>query len=197
MTRIPLYLFCCLAALISVSATQHAEAVECDSSNAPETLTDFSFLIGRHEVSLHAWTGEAWTPPRPTIAEWRGWYGLDDMAIYDEWKDPGAEPSNIGINVRFYDDQENLWKMMWISSSGRQVQDLRAEFVQGKLTMWQVYPPREGWKAEFDVIDSGSWSRTSFVQDDTGEWQPQFKLVARRTHCEDRRLQELVDETRI
>jgi hypothetical protein len=97
----PLYLLYCVAVLICIPTTLHARPVECVISNAPESLTDFSFLIGHHEVTLHAWTGESWTPPRPTLAQWRGWYGLDDMAIYDEWKDPGAEPANIGINVRF------------------------------------------------------------------------------------------------
>ncbi len=185
MIRKPFYFLFCVTALISIPTAPHAKLVECVRSNAPESLTDFSFLIGHHEVTLHGWTGETWTPPRPTVAQWRGWYGLEDMAIYDEWKDPGAEPANIGINVRFYDDQESLWKMMWISSSGRQVQDLRAKLIQGKLTMWQVHPPREGWKAEFEVIDSGSWSRTSYLRNDNGVWQPQFKLVARRTLCED------------
>jgi hypothetical protein len=184
MKKIPIYLPVMVAALISIPSTLRAETVECTAGEVPKALADFSFLIGHHDVTLHGWTGETWTPPRPTLAQWRGWYGLDGKAIYDEWKDPGAEPANIGVNVRFYDDQEALWKMMWISSSGRQVQDLRANFIEGKLTMWQVYPPREGWKAEFEVIDGGRWSRTSFLRNDAGVWQPQFRLVATRTLCE-------------
>ncbi len=184
MKKIPLYVPIIVAALISIPTTLRAEPMVCNPSDAPEALTDFSFLIGHHEVTLHAWAGDTWTPPRPTTAHWRGWYGLDGNSVYDEWKDQGAEPANIGINVRFYDDQEKLWKMMWISSSGRQVQDLRATFMEDKLTMWQVYPPREGWKAEFEIIDLGRWSRTSYLRNDAGLWQPQFKLVATRTLCE-------------
>ena len=89
----------------------------------------------------------------------------------------------LGVNVRMYDDAEAVWKMMWISTSGMQVQDLRAEIRDGVLTMWQVYPERPGWKAEFEVIGDDQWARVSYQQEEAGAWQPRFRLVATRLSC--------------
>ena len=168
----------------AMSLTAHG--VICDqtpSLNAPEDTSQFHFLIGQHVVKLHAWTGHAWTPPRPVNAKWNGWYGLEGMAIYDEWIDPDPQRGGLGVNVRTFDAQESVWKMMWVSTSGLQVQDLRAQERDGVLTMWQIYPERKGWKAEFEILSDSTWQRIDYTQDDAGEWQPGFKLVAQRLAC--------------
>lgn len=175
-----------LAALLAGAApTVAQEARVCDYGaphpDAPAELAQFDFLIGDYEISLHAWQGGAWTPPRPVGARWNGRYALDGWAIQDEWFDP---PS-VGVNVRLFDPDEGLWKMMWIAEPTRVVQDLRAELRDGVLTMWQVHPERTGWKAEFERIDADRWARVSYVQDAaTGEWTPQFRLAATRVPCE-------------
>ena len=153
------------------------------ASGAPAETRQFAFLIGDHDVSLHAWRNGAWTPPRPVSAKWRGWYGLDGHAVYDEWIDPDTTQvagGNHGINVRMYDPEEKLWKMMWIATAGRQVQDLRAQVIDGVLTMWQEHPERPGWKAEFRVLDEKRWERIGYQLDAEGVHQPQFRLVATR-----------------
>lgn len=176
-----------IVALLMSPGLAAAQTSACDigkvSASAPAETQQFSFLLGDHEVTLHAWTGSDWTPPRPLNAMWRGWYGLSGTAIYDEWEDQDPERGGLGINVRIYDDAEAVWKMMWVSTSGMQVQDLRAEIRDGVLTMWQVYPERPGWKAEFEVINDDQWARVSYQQDQTGAWQPQFRLVATRQPC--------------
>ena len=157
------------------------------NENAPEELSQFAFLIGDYTISAHAWQNDAWTPPRPgTPARWNGYYGLEGMAIVDEWygRDPGIEPeTGRGINVRMWDAEEGEWDMMWIATAGRQVQDLRAKVMDGVLTMWQVYPTQIDLVADFFVEDEDHWHRISYVQDDEGEWQPQFKLRATRLSC--------------
>ena len=164
-----------------------AFAVTCDqvdpAPQAPEKIRQFHFMIGQHDVDLHAWNGHAWTPPRPQGAQWNGWYGLSGMAVYDEWIDPDANRGGLGVNVRVYDQANEQWKMMWVATWTLQVQDLRAALVDGVLTMWQVYPERPGWKAEFSVLDAHSWQRVDYNQDAQGVWQPGFKLVATRTGC--------------
>lgn len=152
-------------------------------ADAPAETQQFDFLIGRHEITLHAWTQNGWTPPRPINAQWNGWYGLQGRAIYDEWLDPDPNQGGLGVNVRIYDPQEKIWKMMWVATSGLQVQDLRAKMIDDKMTMWQVYPPRDKWKAEFNQLASNQWERISYQQDAEGTWQPQFRLVARRAPC--------------
>lgn len=145
--------------------------------------TEFDFLIGEHDVKLHAWTGTAWTPPRPVNAEWHGRKSLRDQVIQDEWFDPNPNQESRGINIRMYDEQTDLWKMMWISTTGKQVQELHARRIDGVLTMWQVHPERVGWKAEFEILNNCVWARSDFVQQDSEDWQPQFRLVATERDC--------------
>ncbi len=179
---------CCLT---TMSAPLQAQAPSCSygspHDNAPPELDQFGFLIGDFEITSHAWTGAAWSPPRPgPRARWNGWYGLGGMAIYDEWydPDPALDPdSPRGVNVRMYDAEAAQWKMMWIATAGLQVQDLVAEMRDGKLTMWQNYPDRPGFLADFTVVDKDHWYRVSYTKDDAGAWVPQFKLAATRLPC--------------
>jgi len=130
--------------------------------NAPEQLSQFAFLIGDYRIDLHAWQGGKWSPARPgATARWNGWYGLGGMAIYDEWynPDPGADSdAPRGVNVRMYDVKDDEWDMMWIATSGKQVQDLRAIVEDDKLIMWPVYPECENFKAVFETTDADHWA---------------------------------------
>jgi hypothetical protein len=82
-----------------------------------------------------------------------------------------------------FDRDAGEWKMMWISNTNHVVQDLRAKVVDGKLTMWQVYPERPNFKAEFEVLDQDHWQRIEYLRDAEGQWQKRFKLVATRIPC--------------
>lgn len=165
--------------------------VKCDdgqpAAHAPDELSQFGFLIGDYTITLHQMQGDQWSPPRPgTPARWNGWYGLEGMAIVDEWfhVDPGPAPeAPRGINVRMYDPDAEEWDMMWISTTGKQVQDLRAKVIDGVLTMWQVYPERADFKAEFYVIDEHHWDRITYAKDEDGNWIETFKLSAARMPC--------------
>lgn len=154
---------------------------------APPETSQFAFLIGSFDMSLHGWQGDDWSPPRAVGARWNGRYGLNGMAIYDEWYDPGpGDPSGVwGVNVRTFDPEEDVWKMMWISLPEREVQDLRAAVRDGKLTMWQVYPERPDWQAEFEQLGEGRWARTSYLRKE-GEWTPEYRLVATPMPCDGR-----------
>ncbi|MEQ8861149.1 MAG: hypothetical protein RIC56_21085 [Pseudomonadales bacterium] len=187
-----------LTVVLAVAAGARAFAVEptapvvCDfgapDPAAPVELNQFGFLIGNYRIHLHAWQGDGWSPPSPGVtARWNGRYGLRGMAIYDEWfnPDPAQDPGgNRGVNVRLYDPQEQLWKMMWIATSGKVVQDLRARMEDGTLTMWQVAPERPDFKAVFNIHDADHWDRVSFTHDASGDWVPQYKLAATRIPCE-------------
>ncbi|MEM7365686.1 MAG: hypothetical protein AAF525_16835 [Pseudomonadota bacterium] len=156
--------------------------------NAPKEIAQFDFLVGDYQVTMHQWLGKQWSPPQPGVtARWNGYYGLDGMAIVDEWfhPDPAQKPdSSRGINVRMYDTQSDIWKMMWVATGAFTVQDLRAEVRDGVLTMWQVYPDRANFKATFHVDDADNWHRVSYTQDKDGEWVEQFMLKATRISCE-------------
>ena len=113
--------------------------------------------------------------------------GRREVTIYCDGAcrgNPGLDPgSPRGVNVRLYDDAEAGWKMMWIATSGRQVQDMRAGMRDGQLTMWQVYPDRPNFLAKFTVVDDDRWYRISYVKDIHDDWEPRFKLAASRIAC--------------
>lgn len=176
-----------LAVTLTLILSAHAGACELGepAADRPEAAAAFDFMVGEHDVTLHAWTGTTWSPQRPVNAEWHGRYTLGGQAVHDEWIDPQPGSEVRGINVRLYDAESGEWKMMWISTSGRQVQDLRAKVIDGVLTMWQVYPERAGWKAEFHMLGDFSWAREDFNRNEAGEWVPGFRLVAtRRQACQ-------------
>lgn len=174
------------------AALETAPLANCDYGSAhpdaPEEFAQFSFLIGNYDITSHAMTPQGWSPPRPgPHARWRGHYSLDGMTITDEWYDPNPDVdpnAPRGVNVRLYDADEGVWKMMWISTVGKQVQDLRAEMRDGKLTMWNVYPADIKSLAEFTVEDADHWYRTSYVNDPDSGWVPQFRLRATRIPCD-------------
>lgn len=178
--------------MIGVVSAQETMPAACDFGaphpDAPGELAQFGFLIGDYKIHLHAWRGNEWSPPQPNVtARWNGRYGLGGMVIVDEWFHPDlaqSEDGIRGINVRMYDPDEQIWKLMWIANSNRTVQDLRAQMRDGKLTMWQVYPDRPDFKAVFNVHDEDHWERIAFTHDDEGNWVRQFKLAATRIACD-------------
>ncbi|GAA4049344.1 hypothetical protein GCM10022213_21540 [Parerythrobacter jejuensis] len=155
--------------------------------DAPPELAQFDFLIGDFTIAAHARRNGVWSPPRPgPTARWNGRYILGGMAIMDEWydPDPGFDPSSPrGVNVRRWNDGSAEWDMMWVHTAGFQVQDLRARILDGKLTMWQVYPERPNFRAYFERLGPDSWQRIALAPDEAGKWQPTFKLVATRIPC--------------
>ena len=181
------------ACLISPAsfARQESLPVNCDYGsphpNVSAEFAQFAFLIGDYKIHLHAWQEDKWSPPQSgRTARWNGYYGLQGMVIIDEWFNPDpAQDVNAsrGINVRMYDPEEKIWKMMWIATSGKTVQDMRAEVRDDILTMWQVHPDRPDFKAIFNVYDKNHWERISFTRDDNGNWVRQFKLAATRIDC--------------
>lgn len=174
-----------------VAAAQEIAPPRCEYGkphpDAPAEMSQFAFLIGDYKITLHAWRGGRWSPPQPGVtARWNGWYGMDGMAIVDEWHNPDPAQDRSaprGVNVRMYDPEAEEWDMMWIATGGHQVQDLRAKMKDGKLAMRQVYPERPDFFAEFEVEDADHWARISYTKDEKGEWVRQYKLAATRIPC--------------
>lgn len=156
--------------------------------DAPAEFAQFSFLIGDYQVEGLGWFNNQWfaNPNAKTPSRWNGRYSLNGKAITDEWfnEDPGVnKDTNVGVNVRMFDVEAAEWKMMWISNFNHVVQDLRAKVIDGKLTMWQVYPDRPDFKAEFEVVNENQWHRIHYGKNDAGEWEKKVKLLATRIPC--------------
>ncbi len=194
MQKLGLSLFCAVSLALGANgaSAQDTAPPRCDDGeihpDAPAETKQFEFLVGDYTIHMHKWLGEDWSPAQPGVtARWNGWYGLNGMAIVDEWysPDPAQDPAGgRGINVRMYDPDDSEWDMMWVSAPARQVQDLRAKMIDGVLTMWQVYPERADFQATFHVEDADHWSRVAYAKDENGEWVKTFKLAATRISCD-------------
>ena len=192
-----------LIAIVCVQSPLYAQGVDdnlapprCDYGDPhpdyAEGLAPFSFLIGDYVVTGHIWLAEQqrWSPPQPGVySRWVGYYGLNGMAIYDEWfnQDLALDPnSSGGINVRTFDADANVFNMMWIATRAQQVSELAAQFEEGVLTMRQVYPERDDFYAEFFVEDDDNWHRIDYRPDEqTGVWVKNVRLNATRIPCPD------------
>ena len=183
-----------LSSVLIAQDTQTLAIPKCNygapHAEAPAEMAQFDFLIGDFTITGHAWLGSTWSPPRPNAppSRWNGRYILGGMAIEDEWyqTDPAIDPQSArGINIRMWDQDAAEWDMMWVHTGEKQVTDLRAKMIDGKLTMWQEYPERPNFKSYFERMGPDSWHRVSLLQDENGELTKQFRLLATRIPCPD------------
>ncbi len=50
--------------------------------------------------------------------------------------------------------------------------------------MCQVSPERDSFKAELEVYDEDNCARIEYLKNESGVWEPRFKLAASRISCE-------------
>ena len=169
-----------------------ANAADCDfgapSSDAPPEFAEYAFLIGNFDINIQGWRNGEWRESGLT-AVWNGRYGMGGKAVIDEWFDPGypdREGSGMGMNVRMYDPEEQVWKMMWQHTRNALVMDLRSELrEQDRLYLWQVYPEVPERRVYFEVYGDGHWARIEEkVSEESGEWEPSVKLEATQRTCD-------------
>jgi len=110
-----------VSALVANEATQEESQVMnpnqqeygAPNSNAPEELSQFTFLIGkwRCDAKIKGADG-AWQPFQAT---WVGRYILDGYAIADEYRmtKPDGTLVMLGQNYRSYNTDKKAWVMKW------------------------------------------------------------------------------------
>lgn len=153
----------------------------------PAAFAQYGFLIGDFEIRIHLWLGDRWSDQYRT-ARWTGRYILGGRAIMDEWYpfDPEANPETPGgVNIRMYDADEDLWKLMWMRSDQLVPTALRSKVeADGKMHLWRVYPTPETRKIVFETYGKDRWARFDYARGpDGGDWVPKYKYEARRRPC--------------
>jgi hypothetical protein len=152
----------------------------------PEEFGQYQFIIGDFEVRIRVWTGEAWSEGYQR-ARWTGRYILGGRAVMEEWfpKDPEDDPNGPGgVNVRMYDAEEGLWKLMWMRNDQLTPTILRSQVKEdGNMHLWRVHPTPEDRQVHFESFDEDNWARFDHVKNEAGEWTPKYKLEAHRLPC--------------
>lgn len=184
-----------IMALMVQGAASSIASAECDFGKphpgAPAELSQYEFLIGDHVIHLRLWNGEAWSEGY-SEAYWNGRYGLDGKAILDEWyrADPVAEPdAPRGINVRIYDPEEAVWKLMWMTADKPDPTILRSRVKEdGFMHLWRTHPSEDTRIIHFEVYPEGgengeAWARYDQYKEDDGSYVMKFKFEAHKVEC--------------
>lgn len=156
--------------------------------DAPEEMGQYSFIIGAFDIHMHAWREGGWTE-QYREARWDGRYILNGWAVMDEWYGASLEESpNFpgGVNLRMYDAEEGIWKLMWMHTGQFLATELRSQVEEedGYMHMWRIHPTPDERKVVFETYDADHWARIVYRKDEAGEnWLPQFKLDAFRRPC--------------
>ncbi len=153
---------------------------------APVEINQFEFLVGNHRIEARIWQNGDWTQGYAP-AEWNGRWGIDGWAVIDEWFGPqlGDNPQNLGVNVRYFNEETGRWSMVWQATNGA-AQILEAELRDdGNVHMWQVTPePAQERFIYFLVHSDTHWSRIDGLVLEDGTHQHQYRLDAFEVPCE-------------
>jgi len=157
--------------------------------DAPEELEEFAFLIGCFDVEVSMWNADHESWSEPVTGHWSGRWAMDGWAIQDEWsgiQNPGMrDHMGRGMNIRTYDPDGHRWVIAWTHVGEQGVRDRRARRFGDSIRVWQPFPEwSPGWEAQFDIDESGHWTRTELRSPDDENWTPERKMVARPVSCD-------------
>jgi hypothetical protein len=186
-TRSPLIFAALFSVFVALDATASEEDT-CDFGTPhpgmPVEFGQYDFLIGDFEVRIYIWLGDRWSEQYQK-ARWVGRYILGGRAVMEEWypKDPEDDPDGPGgVNIRMYDPDEQIWKLMWMRTDDLVPTELRSQVGDdGNMRLWRVYPTPDERKIWFDIYDKDHWARLDYQQGESDDgWVPKYKLDAMR-----------------
>jgi hypothetical protein len=99
--------------------------------NAPKALTRFAFLIGTWECEAKVKSANGkW---QRFQAKWIGRYILDGYAIADEYRmtDSSGKLIVLGLNLRTYDNNKQVWNLKWLNALAGTWTDLGSQELGG------------------------------------------------------------------
>ena len=183
MTRFPLgqrtFLFMLVAALGACAAVPLQPEPATDpvadygsrNPNAPQELEQFGRLGGPWDCDIYNLQPDGRWKERLGGARWTFYYALDGNAVTDIWEpEPNDDyPGSVGMNLRVYDAQADLWHVAWTTVDQARFDLYEASYEDGDIIMWgqqpdhqvrvtfyNVQPLQFEWKYEFSPLDDGS-----------------------------------------
>lgn len=159
---------------------------EPDASTLPEVREQFGRLVG-------AWScqGESQQPDGTFVAgpgrsRWTFFYTLGAQAIGDVFEPPAAAGGAVGINLRVYDPDRQLWTLAWTTPQLRRYDHFEARqegdtlVMRGEIAAKGPFPDHAARITFFDMSpDRFEWRYEAAAPGTEGPWQEQSRL-----HCE-------------
>ena len=139
--------------------------------DAPQELEQFGRLSGPWDCAIFNLQQEGGWQKRAGGARWTFNYALDGNAVTDIWEpEPdGDYPGSVGMNLRVYDAQAEVWRIAWTTLDQARFDLYEASYEDGDIIMWgqqpdhqvrvtfyNVQPLQFEWKYEFSPLDDGT-----------------------------------------
>ena len=167
-------------------------ALACETDTQAKTTNarqeQFGQLLGDWRIEQEVLQQDgSWQ--RVTDADWSFRWALDGCAIQDFWVQPPpgsevpeGEVRQHGTNLRVYDPEENLWRIVWASSDAPGFTTYEASAKEnGELVMMGDDPDRPGVTQRityFDISSEG-WSWKMEFSRDKENWVEVARISAK------------------
>ena len=148
--------------------------------NAPQELEQFGRLGGPWDCVIYNLQQDGGWQKRAGGARWTFNYALDGNAVTDIWEpEPdGDYPGSVGMNLRVYDAQADVWHIAWTTVDQARFDLYEASYEDGDIIMWGQQPDHQvrvtfynlqplqfDWKYEFSPLDDGTlWTEVVRMQ---------------------------------
>ena len=180
--------FGCLAAA-AAPATPVPLSAQGAHPEAPDELEQYGQFVGSWRCAGQSLQPDGKWQKSPGLATWTWYYVLDGHAIQDVWH-PATEAgpdAAVGTNLRIYDAEAGLWRMVWATATQSHFDTFRATYRDGEILMYGERPPSKAYGAHlaritFHNIDARhfDWKYESSGPADARRWREVARLSCDR-----------------
>lgn len=156
---------------------------------APDELAHYGQFVGTWRCEGQSLQQDGNWQKSPGIATWSWYYVLDGHAIQDVWQpapEAGADAA-AGTNLRIYDAEAGLWRMVWTTAKQNHFDVFRASYRDGEILMYGERPQTNAFAAHlaritFHNIDERhfDWKYESSGPADARRWREVARLSCDR-----------------
>lgn len=174
------------AAAPAVAGTLVSEGPAID---APEGLGQFGRLVGEWSCTGYQRGREGEWAPNPWTNHWSWMWVLDGHAVQDVWEGSAASPAgpNIGTNLRIYDPETDLWRIVWTTTLTHDFDLFEAQAVDGDMVMTGrvtgrgARPDHHARIVFHDIGEDGfAWRYEASLTGADGSYAEQARMICRR-----------------
>ncbi len=168
-----------MPAVGALQATEPADDV------APEVVAQFGQLVGAWDCTSERRQPDGTMAPGPGTARWTFFYTLGGTAIGDVFEPPADSGGPVGINLRVWNPERQVWVLAWTTAVLGRYDHFEAREEGEALIMRGEIPasgpfPDHAARITFSEISDASfeWKYEATSPGGAGPWQ-EFS----RIHC--------------
>lgn len=162
--------------------------------DAPEAVQQqYGQLVGHWLCESESRQQDGTWQKSPNKATWSWYYVLDGYAVQDVWQPSGQSPgAAMGTNLRSYDAENNIWNVVWTTTSNPTLEQYRSAYRNGELHIYAERPASASFPSHLMHItfhnisdDHFDWKYESSGLTDGQNWTEFSRLSCDRIAEED------------